>query len=247
MFSATFVRAVLFASAAVFLLAWWQRDALPPPARLAAQVFDEPLQKTTSRDAFQTTVGGIEYTVKPLYTYDLYGLIVSKHNADTWWDWIHQAANDKLNVTDLCVVWGANAQQGAYRDVAFESGEFECYAHTASREAWARFDMTSISNNHLLTDDPGIASVLRGVRVGDQIHFRGYLAEYSHHHGFAFRRGTSITRTDTGNGACETVYATDVEVLRPGNGGWRFAFWAAALAFAAGIVAWFGLPFHATD
>jgi hypothetical protein len=28
--------------------------------------------------------------------------------------------------------------------------------------------------------------VLRDVRVGDQIHFRGYLAEYSHHHEFAW-------------------------------------------------------------
>ena len=32
------------------------------------------------------------------------GLVVSKHDADTWWDWIHRAWNDHLNVTDLCVI-----------------------------------------------------------------------------------------------------------------------------------------------
>ncbi len=247
MFSSLFVRVVLIASAALFMLAWWQRDALPPPGRLAEAVFDEPLQRPTSQEMFQTTVGGIEYTVRPLYTYDLHGLIVSKHNADAWWDWIHEAANDKLNITDLCVVWGTNARKGVYRELDFSSGQFVCYVQSSSREAWAAFDMTSLSNNHLLTDDPGIARVLRKVRVGDQIHFRGYLAEYSHRHGFAFQRGTSTTRTDTGNGACETVFATDVQIIRAGNRGWRIAFWAAAVAFVAGIVAWLRLPFRATD
>jgi hypothetical protein len=241
--SPAIVKAVMLASAALFLLAWWQRDALPSPERLAAPTFDEPLQLPTDRAPFQTTVGGIEYTVRPLYTYDLSGLVVSKHNADTWWDWIHAATNDKLNVTDLCVVWGANAHRGIYRELDFSSGEFTCYVESHSLEAWAAFDMTALSNNHLLTDDPRLAKVLRNVRVGDQIHFRGYLAEYSHHHGFAYHRGTSITRTDTGNGACETVFATDVEILRHGNRGWRIAFWASACLLFASVAAWFTLPF----
>ena len=245
MLSPSFVKAVLLASAALFLLAWWQRDALPPPEHLAASILDEPLQRPTTRDPFQTTVGGIEYTVRPLYTYELNGLIVSKHNADTWWDWIHKASNDKLNVTDLCVVWGTNAQRGVYRELDYSSGEFTCYVETRSSAVWAAFDMTSLSNNHLLTDDPGIARLLRQVRVGDQIHFRGYLAEYSHHHGFAFHRRTSVTRSDTGNGACETVFATDAEIIRHGNRAWRFAFWASAAVFVAGIIGWFTLPFSA--
>jgi hypothetical protein len=242
------VRAVLTLSAALFLLAWWQRDALPPPEKLATPVHDDPMQKPTALDAFLTTVGGVEYTVRPLYAYDLYGLVVSKHDADTWWDWIHEAASDKLNVTDLCVVWGASARSGAYRDISFSSGEFVCYASTSSDAAWQAFDMTSLSNNHLLTDDPAIAKALKKMRVGDQVHFRGYLAEYSHHHGFAFFRGTSTTRLDTGNGACETVFATDAEIVRPGNPGWRFTFWAAAAAaFLAGIVAWMVMPYRVND
>jgi hypothetical protein len=174
-------------------------------------------------------------------------LIVSKHDADTWWDWIHEASNDKLNVTDLCVVWGANARSGIYRDIQFSSGEFVCYASTSSNAVWAQFDMASLSNNHLLTDDPAIVKVLKRMRVGDQVHFRGYLAEYSHHHGFAFFRGTSITRLDTGNGACETVFATDAQIVKPGNPGWRFTFWAAAAVFVAGIVGWVLMPYRVND
>ncbi len=245
MSASPFVRALLFSSTALFLVAWWQRDALPPPGKLEPTILVEPDQRPTDRLPFQATVGGITYTVRPLFAYDLSGLIVSKHDADTWWDWIHEAWNDKLNVTDLCVVWGTNARTGIYREIDFSSGEFQCFAQTGSSAAWAAFDMTSLSNNHLLSDDPATARVLRNARVGDQIRLRGYLAEYSHDHGFRFVRGTSVTRTDTGNGACETVFVTDAEITRPGNRGWRIMFWFALAVFAAGIVAWAALPFRA--
>jgi hypothetical protein len=239
------VRLVLIGSAVLFVLAWWQRDALPPAAALTESAFAEPEQRATDRAPFQATVGGITYTVRPLFSYDLAGLVVSKHDADAWWDWIHAAGNDKLNVTDLCVVWGANAKSGVYRRMRFSSGEFVCYAEAGSREVAAEFDPASLSNNHLLTDDPAIARVLKIARVGDQVRFRGYLAEYTHDHGFHFFRGTSVTRTDQGNGACETVFATDAEILRRGNTVWRALFWLSPCAFVAALVAWIALPFRA--
>jgi hypothetical protein len=241
------VSVLLVGSVALFVVSWWRQDALPPPARLDPALLAEPVQNSTSAPAFRTLVGGITYTVRPLFTYDLYGLVVSKHDADTWWDWIHKAWNDKLNVTDLCVVWGANAKSGIYRELEFSSGEFVCNVQTSSTEVWNAFDMTALSNNHLLSDDPVVTRALKSMRVGDQVHFRGYLAEYSHNQGFAFVRGTSTTRTDTGNGACETVYATDAEILHEGNRGWRIALWIAVIGLLAGIVAWIAVPFRATS
>jgi hypothetical protein len=49
---------------------------------------------------------------------------------------------------------------------------------------------------------------------------RGYLAEYSHSNR-DFHRGTSTHRTDTGNGACETIYVEDYQILKTGNPFWR--------------------------
>ncbi|MDH3899639.1 MAG: hypothetical protein OEU51_01170, partial [Gammaproteobacteria bacterium] len=34
-------------------------------------------------------------------------------------------------------------------------------------------------------------------------------------------RGTSTTRDDTGNGACETIYLKQFEILQPLDNGWR--------------------------
>lgn len=247
MSASVLIRLVLIGSAALFVVAWWQREALPPPETLDAALLAEPVQHPVGAPAFRTAVGGITYTVRPLYTYDLAGLVVSKHDADTWWDWIHKAWKDNLNVTDLCVIWGANAKSGVYRELDFSNGEFVCNVRTSSTAVWNAFDMTALSNNHLLTDDPAIARTLKRMRVGDQVHFRGYLAEYSHNAGFPFVRGTSTTRTDTGNGACETIYATDAEILHAGNRGWRIAFWAAAAALVAGVVAWLAMPYRARN
>jgi hypothetical protein len=226
----------------LLILALWRGDALPRPAELQPALLDEPVQVQVQKAAFKAVSGGVSYTVQPLYEYELSGLVVSKHDTDTWWDYIHREWNDRLNMVDLCVVWGNNVRSGAYADIEFSSGQFTCNFSTHSNAAFAAFDQTAISNNHLLTDNPQIARAMSSVRIGDQIHFRGHLAEYSHNEGFPFKRGTSITRTDTGNGACETVFVDSFEILKVGRKPWRILAWLASLMLAAGVVAWFARP-----
>jgi hypothetical protein len=236
---------LLMAGGAVLLAAsLWQRHALPAPAELRAELQQEPVQEPTRTAPFQTTVGGVTYTIKPIADYEIWGLVVSSHDSDTWWDWIHKASNDHLNVVDLCVVFAENAQSGGYVGLDYSSGQFVCYVQTSSSDKWQRFSMRALSNNHLLADRPSIARLLRDVQIGDQVRIRGYLAEYAHNHGFAFKRGTSLTRDDTGNGACETVYVQDVELLRAGGGPWRWLKWVALGLIAAGLIGWLRAPFR---
>jgi hypothetical protein len=237
-----FVKFLLIGSLLLLIVAIWRKDVLPEPQRLSEQLLVEPAQVLTHQPPIETTVGGITYKVQPLYTYDLYGMVVSRHDPATWWDYIHKAWNDNLNVADLCVVWGNNVRSGAYQDISFSSGQFTCNFSTSSNEVYAAFDQTAISNNHMITDDPVLAHKVRDVRIGDQVHFRGYLAEYSHNHGSGFKRGTSIVRTDTGNGACETVYLEDFEVLHHGGGPWPLLENAALIFLVIGVAGWFALP-----
>jgi len=223
-------------------VALWNSDALPHPADLSPALLDEPMQEPVHKPAFATTSHGVTYTIQPLYTYELVGLVVSKHDAKSWWDYLHREWNDNLNVVDLCVVWGNNARNGAYADIHFSSGQFTCNFSTRSDAAYAAFDQTAISNNHLLTDRPAIAKKLRTVRVGDQIRFRGHLAEYAHQNGMDFRRGTSTVRTDTGNGACETVFIDSIEIIRQGGKHWRVLVWVSGVLLALGVFAWFARP-----
>jgi hypothetical protein len=216
--------------------------ALPAPADLRTELGNEPLQEPTQAAPFQTTVGGVTYTIKPMADYEIWGLVVSAHDSDSWWDWIHKAWNDELNVVDLCVVFAENVKTGGYVGLDYSSGQFVCYVQTSSNEIWQRFSMRALSNNHLLADRPSLVSTLRGVQVGDQVRIRGMLAEYAHNHGFAFKRGTSMTRDDTGNGACETIYVQEAEVLRTGGKPWRWLRWPAIALMVFGFVLWVRAP-----
>jgi hypothetical protein len=235
-------RVLLIGGLLLLAISWWQREALPSPAALKRQLAQDPLQTPTAAEPFKTTVAGVTYAVKPLYDYELWGLVVSMHDTTTWWNWIHAASNDHLNVMDFCVVYGDNVKTGAYQDLTYSSGQFVCYVQANSGAAWQAFSMSALSNNHLLSDRPSLTSRLRSVRIGDQVRVRGVLAEYSHNHGFAFTRGTSTTRTDTGNGACETVYVQELEVLARGGGPWRVLYVAAWIILAAGVVLWITAP-----
>ncbi|MES2933806.1 MAG: hypothetical protein V4805_10005 [Pseudomonadota bacterium] len=231
----------------LLMLAVWRSDALPPPLELHAALLEEPLQTSLQEAPFDVVSNEVAYTVQPLFDYELTGLIVSKHNADSWWDYIHREANDSLNITDLCVIWGNNARTGVYADFEFYNLQFTCNFQTNSHQAYAAFDQAAISNNHLLTADPRIAKLMRKVQVGDQIRFRGRLAEYSHNQGFAFKRGTSTVRNDTGNGACETVYVDSFEVIKSGNKLWRALVWVASIMLLLSVIAWFMQPVRYND
>ncbi len=241
------LKLIMVLSLAVAVLAWFKREALPAPAQLSTELLRDPVQEQVRATPKQTTVGGVQYTIKPLYRYELWGLVVSRHDAKSFWDIAHKEWNDHLNVADLCVVYGANVKSAVYSDLDYWSDQWTCWVRGNSAEVMGRFSGEALSNNHLLTDSKSMAKKLRNLRIGDQIKLSGYLAEYSHNHGRPFFRGTSTTRTDTGNGACETIYVEDLELLRAGGGPWRVLWWVALLALAASVVTWFMLPYRATD
>ena len=179
-----------------------------------------PRRSSPAIDAAPISVeqGGSQYRVEPLHRYALDGLVVSyrHHDGDRM---IHRLWNDHLNVADLCVVWGENARNGDLDLFEFWNGQFTCFFRTRDDGAWRRFRLDQMSNNHLITADPLLRDAIDDVQVGDQIHLEGYLASYANGDGFA--RGTSTTRTDTGNGACETIYVTRFEVRSSMDSLWR--------------------------
>jgi hypothetical protein len=235
---------LLFA-ASLFLVAGglWLRDRLPPPTAVLAASLSEPTQVAGRRAPFGVSRGGVDYTVSPLYTYELRGMVVSRHDTSVWWNPTHRNWwKDHLNVADLCIVWGDNLKSGIYRELSYTSGSFTCYVATKDSQTWSRFDSTGLSNNHLLTASPATAKLLRSVRPGDQVVVKGWLAEYAHDAGMPFRRGTSVRRDDTGNGACETIWVEEAAVLARANRGWRSAVPLGAIGASLALLFWFFLP-----
>ncbi|MCB8931998.1 MAG: hypothetical protein M9921_01890 [Fimbriimonadaceae bacterium] len=220
----------------------WPRGGLPGAHALPPELQLEPEQHATDRAPFTTTVKGVEYTVKPLFTYEIWGMVVSKHDAGVWYEFAHKQWKDHLNVADVCLVFGDNVRTGAYQGLNYSSGEYTCCVDAPTQEKWEAFWPTDLSNNHLLTDQPRLAKSLRRVQLGDQVRIRGFLVEYAHHSGMEFKRGTSTVRTDQGDGACETIWVEEFEVLKPGPPTWKWMGWVGASLLAACGAGWLFLP-----
>ncbi len=223
------------------LVSFWNRNDLPRDIDYVPEILDEPVQTATRKRSFDASYNGVEYLIEPEYEYDLYGMIVSyrHHDGDSR---MHLQANDHLNMLDVCVIWGDNTSNRRLRKINFWNGIFTCNVETRDQEAWDSFDMYQLSNNHLISDDDFIRDQVRGVQIGDQIHVRGYLTSYSSAQGG--RRGTSTTRQDTGDGACETLFVEQFEIVEPATSYWRISMYLSLLLLFLALIVHFKQPYR---
>ena len=64
---------------------------------------------------------------------------------------------------------------------------------------------------HMIPARKGIERKLKKVREGDIVLIQGYLVDVDHISGWHWR--SSMSRTDTGNGACELVFVESLLIL----------------------------------
>ena len=223
------------------LVSFWNRNELPRNIDYQPQVLHEPVQKATRKQPFEVSYNDVAYLIEPEYEYDLHGMIVSYRHHDGN-SRMHLRANDKLNMLDVCVIWGDNTANRRLDRIEFWNGIFTCNVSTRDQEAWDSFDMFQLSNNHLISADEFIRDQVSRVRIGDQIRVRGYLAAYSSPGGG--KRGTSTTRLDSGDGACETLFVERFDIIKASTSYWRLSMYASAVLFLGGLVAHFRRPYR---
>ncbi|HNX68081.1 MAG TPA: hypothetical protein PLL75_05780 [Candidatus Omnitrophota bacterium] len=174
----------------------------------------------TDRTVMRFTRNDYSYEVTPVYGYDISAMIVSRldYKAFTIYKF------DKTFHMDLCMIWGSNLANGVYKlsNVRFFQDCRWCWVQWCGNVA---FNMNELSNSHLLVNDPAIEKKVKGLGVGDQVRIKGKLVNVKAKlNGKAGRYDspdvawqTSITRTDTGAGACEVIYVEELEVLQRAN------------------------------
>ena len=237
-----FTRILIVASFIWLLVSFWNRNDLPENIDYVPQIANEPAQTATSKRPFDVRYENVQYHIAPEYEYDIVGMIVSFRHHDNN-SRMHRLANDHLNMLDVCVVWGNNTQGAQLQKLEFWNGIFTCNVQTRDQAAWDSFDMYQLSNNHLISDDDRVRDQVGDIRIGDQIRVRGYLASYASPNGST--RGTSTTRLDTGDGACETIYVQRFEIMRSATSYWRISMYAALFALVVGLVVHFRRPVQA--
>ncbi|MGR9115281.1 MAG: hypothetical protein ACU85E_05910 [Gammaproteobacteria bacterium] len=213
----TLFKRLLFISALAMAIAYFYKDNLPPPDYYDLDHLEPPTQQPTAQIPFSTQVNNQVYNIAPKFDYELHGVVVSYNNSDGITDiWHHKRWKDFLNLRDLCVIWGKNVESGVYLNMEFHNDSWTCWAFWPDRSTGSLFSMTDLSNNHLLADNDTVKAALMASEPGDHIRFKGVLAEYANPAN-GFSRGTSTRREDTGNGACETVYLNEFEIIKKAN------------------------------
>lgn len=210
------IKILFVASIAFFAVVFFYRNSLPDQLEILEHLEQEPIQTELELEPFSMTKEGYTTTVTPLYSYELSGLVVSQYDTDTWYDYYHEL--DPFNTNDICVVFGENIETGTYLTGKYKSDEYVCYWNFKSWEDYQNFSNSAISNNHLLPATDELAKQIKKTKVGDQVHLKGYLATYEiseeGKNQVIYTRGTSMTREDTGNNSCETIYVTDFEIQK---------------------------------
>ena len=109
--------------------------------------------------------------------------------------------------------------------------QLNLHAETKNQAVWERLDQQRLSNNHLLCTDPDLKKRIKAIKCGDVVSIKGQLVSYS-------GRGSSVIRTDSGDGACETIFISQFEILDSMDNGWRTAYSVSLFAVIGTALAW---------
>lgn len=229
-------KAAIVVSVIVFAISWFFKKSFPPEQVLLPQLRNDPVQTKTEQEPFEVKTKENTFTITPLFDYELYGMVVTFHHSKSIYDNTHKRWGDFLNAKDICVIWGDNIKDSIYQKFQFTSGTWTCYWRTYDQAAWSAFSQKHISNNHLLAEDKALSKVIMNARRGDQIYMKGHLVKYSHDGGFT--RGTSTTRDDTGEGACEVVFVTEFKILKKANVIWNILNTLSLIVLIGALVLW---------
>ena len=91
-----------------------------------------------------------------------------------------------------------------------QSGRFYYWRYDGAPPIPRREIERSSANMHLIPATRAIERRLKHLRPGNVVALKGYLVDVRGEGGF--RWTSSLTREDTGNGACELIWVEDLEV-----------------------------------
>ena len=197
-------RLVLFAALLLALwgaASWWRGRPLQVPPGVVAP--DPPEQVDLDHGA-QLQQGDVTLTTRAHF--DLTARVLSRKDYAF-------GADARLIPEDLALGWGRMSDSAVLAHIDISQSDRFYFWHVKQFPIPRREIETSSANMHMIPADPGVLHQLREVRPGEVVHIQGFLVDASRPDGW--RWNTSMTRDDTGAGACELVYVESLDISRP--------------------------------
>jgi hypothetical protein len=165
------------------------------PGVLAA---NEPHQRLVQRPAFQFG----KYELTPLAEFDVEARVLSveKYRTD---------ASSGLSPIDFALGWGPMSDSAVLDHFRVSQGGRFFTIYPDEQAIDMNVALLNAANMHLIPASGALEDELKRVRPGHIVHLRGQLVSALGPNNFTWR--SSLTRADTGNGACELFYVEAIE------------------------------------
>jgi hypothetical protein len=189
-------------------------DLRPDPTYIDNQPIDatgDPIQEnfsTESETPIIKNIGGLKTLLLPKAQYKITGRVVSKNHY--YMDWL-----SKLSPVDLALAWGPFSTNKFDNGLSFyHSDRYYNFKYTSTFTGDPATIATHSANEHLIPANSHIKDAIKSIRVGEIVELEGLLVNinWMDEKGEPNSLTTSLTRYDTGAGACEIIYVTKVKI-----------------------------------
>ncbi len=171
-------------------------------------------KQTETTGQSRRTVGNYDVFITYKYEYEIEALVVHT-NRHHWF-----SLEDRLSPIDVALAWGDVAEYNDRIDFHWDqSGRFYYWKVDSAKDLELIGDSADVvrqsSNNHLIPSTSSLRWKMKRIMPGDHIKIKGYLVNVtaSNSKNDVIWWNSSTIRSDTGDGACELIYVTDLEFL----------------------------------
>lgn len=202
----------------VCVLVWWQatRPASPPaaghasgPAGVAGssrcplppriQQGDEPLQTAVPGGMSLPPLGAA--TLQPLAGFSIEARVLGREDYQL-------GRESEFSPTDLALGWGPMTEDAVLSRLRIsQSSRWYRYRWEDAPPIPLQDIIRSSANMHMIPADDAVAAALRRIERGDRVRIDGWLVQVEDGD---WRWRSSLTRDDSGGGACELVYVCSI-------------------------------------
>ena len=174
----------------------------------ASRPLEHPAGEIAPHDPVQVTRSGLApfavkgYRITPLADFSAEARVLSAEN-------YHAGREADLSPTDLALGWGPMSDSAVLARLQISQGNrFYFYRWSDGPPISPQEIVTHSANMHMIPASDDVRRRLGQVRTGEVVSLRGYLVRVEAPDGW--RWNSSLTRSDSGNGACELVWVEEI-------------------------------------
>lgn len=150
--------------------------------------------------------GGVTFDMNVKAKYKISGVIESTKS-------YHKDGASRISPFDYAISWGDVPEMAQYMKFS-QYGRFCNYTYDLNSPVDPKYVVNHMSNNHMIPANANIRRSLPTARKGNKVIVEGYLVSVT---GSASGKGTfhwntSLKREDYGDGACEIIYVTRLQI-----------------------------------